>query len=90
MTPNKLILSIEDNEEVKTAIAKLAPGDTVTIEVTAKMDEATAEQAVFSVKSADIIEEEAPEAEIATGEDSEAMAAEGPSMAEVFGSDDKA
>jgi hypothetical protein len=63
MTPNKLILSIEDNEEVKTALAKVSPGDVVMFEVTAKLDEATGEQAVFSVKSADIIDDTKPEPE---------------------------
>lgn len=88
MTPNKLILSIEDNEEVKTALAKVKPGDTVTIEVTGRLDEATAEQAVFSVKSADIVEEEATEAESEEGEAPEKVV-EQPSMDAVFGNDDQ-
>lgn len=88
MTPNKLILSIEDNEEVKTALAKVKPGDTVTIEVTGRLDESTAEQAVFSVKSADIIEEEV---EDAGADDSEVAVSspEQPSMDAVFGGDDQ-
>lgn len=87
MTPNKLILSIEDNEEVKNALKNVSPGDTVTFEVTAKLDEATGEQAVFSVKSADIMDDSTPEPETDSEQAGEGMESpeSGGDMSELFG-----
>lgn len=87
MATNKLILSIEDNEEVKTALAKVSPGETVTFEVTAKLDESTDAQAVFSVKSADIIDDSEPESESPDEQSGEGQPEpeDGGDMAKLFG-----
>lgn len=57
MNANKLVISLEGDDELKEYLAKKSPGDTCEFEVTASMDEMTPTQAVFSVKSAEAIKE---------------------------------
>jgi len=58
MSPNKLVISLEGNDELKDYLSKKSPGDTCEFEVMASMDEMTPEQAVFSVKSVEAYSEE--------------------------------
>ena len=61
MSPNKLVISLEGNDELKEYLTKKAPGDVCEFEVKASMDEMTPEQAVFSVKDVEAYSEtEAP------------------------------
>lgn len=58
MSPNKMVISLEGNDELKDYLSKKSPGDTCEFEVTASMDEMTPEQATFSIKSAEAYAEE--------------------------------
>jgi hypothetical protein len=81
MSPNKMVISLEGNDELKEYLSKKSPGDTCEFEVTASMDEMTPDQATFSVKSAEAYsdEEEAPMTEEAyTGEGEAAVPEKGP------------
>lgn len=71
MSPNKLVISLEGNDELKDYLSKKSPGETCEFEVTASMDEMTPEQAVFSVKDVE-----------AYSEDEEMAPTEEPSMNE--------
>jgi len=68
---NKVVLDLSEDDALKDAVAKLSPGDSVTMRVTATLDESTGKQAVFSVTEAEVDEPEeefmgeSPEAEIA-------------------------
>lgn len=55
MSPNKLVISLEGNDELKDYLSKKSPGETCEFEVKASMDEMTPEQAVFSVKDVEVI-----------------------------------
>lgn len=73
---NKVVLDLTDNEELRDAVAKLAPGDSVTMKVTASLDEATGgKRAVFSVTDAEVDEplEDAAAPEDSMGEELGAM-----------------
>jgi hypothetical protein len=71
MNPNKLSLSLEGNDELRQAMAGIAPGDEVELEITAMLDESTGEQATFSVTEANVIESESMEEEGEGGETEE-------------------
>ena len=58
MSPNKLVISLEGNDELKDYLSKKSPGETCEFEVKASMDEMTPEQAVFSVKDIEAYSEE--------------------------------
>ena len=73
---NKLVLSLTENPEVKDYLATKSPGEDCVFEVTASLDEMTPDQAVFSVKSADVIKEHG-EAYGEGGETSEEYSEEG-------------
>lgn len=60
MMPNKLIVDLEDNPELRDAISEKSPGETCKLEVTAKLDEVTSTQAVLSVVSAEMEVESKP------------------------------
>jgi hypothetical protein len=61
MSPNKLVISLEGNDQLKEYLTKKSPGDVCEFEVKASMDEMTPEQAVFSVKEVEAYTEtEAP------------------------------
>lgn len=81
MSPNKLVISLQGNDELKEYLSKKAPGDTCEFEVTASMDEMTPEQAVFSVKDVEAYSEDeapGPEMEAPMGESEAAEPAKGP------------
>lgn len=81
MSPNKMVISLEGNDELKEYLSKKSPGDTCEFEVTASMDEMTPDQATFSIKSADAYaeDEESPMSEEEQmGEDEAAAPEKGP------------
>jgi len=57
MTTNKLTLDLSDNTELKDKFASLTPGDSVTLDVTATLDESNGVQAVLSITEADVVDE---------------------------------
>lgn len=67
MASNKLSVSLED-EDLREALSGKAPGDEVTLEVRATIDEIAGGSAVMSVKSAELCENEMPD-DKASGED---------------------
>lgn len=62
MKPDKLVLNLGGNDELRTYLATKAPGDSCEFEVTAAIDEVAGDQAVFSVTDATVMSEpEEPE-----------------------------
>lgn len=51
---DKVVLALDDNEELAEYITSKSPGDECKMEITATLDELTDEQAVFSIKDVSV------------------------------------
>lgn len=61
MNSNKLIVGLDNNDEIKEYLSKKAPGETCSFEVVGSLDEVTPDQAIFSIKETTVIKEHAEE-----------------------------
>lgn len=80
MNPNKMTLDLTGNQDLREALASVGPGDSVTFEVEARLDENTGDQAQFTVQEATLIESEPMEAEGDGEEMEEGPESEAPEM----------
>lgn len=77
---HKLVVDLTGNDELKGYLTAKGPGDSCDFEVTATLDDATTDRAVFSIKEITAIKPEEdllPESDFETGKDAPIM--------EVFG-----
>ena len=62
MNSNKLVIDVANNPEIRDYLSRKKAGETCTFEVEATLDEMVSDQAVFSVKSTDLVHEGGEEA----------------------------